>query len=341
MSAPAPPRPVAPPSPARRRGIVVGAVALAAMLVGVALGVVLLSGVRVLAGPLAPLAAAPLDLRTVDWDGFLLPGAVCRSPADIPLHGGQATSVPSSFDGPTPNYPQDVVVDTQRVVYGDVTGDGRPESALSVRCNNHDSTAAGDTVDATLVFDGASGRAALIGTLTSSRPRLGEPPNAVTVTRLSPGRADGSEQFYGSQDANCCPSGTASVTWTWDGSTFDAPVADVRTPADGAPAPSGSAGGVDITVPAMAAVRATPTIDQSNVTGVSCAEKIVTADDAVLGCNVLTTGSALAGVVAVRVVDAAHGDVDTYVMARGQGCPGIPTWAAKIAGDRSDDPCGR
>ncbi|MEV6651995.1 hypothetical protein [Streptomyces sp. NPDC051219] len=156
-----------------------------------------------------------LDLHTVDWRNAEIPGGLCRSPGPIRLRNGVAVNVPSDFDGPEDNFPQDVYAFTDKVVHGDLTGDGRDEAALPVMCANHDSTAAGQTAMGVMVFDGLGGRPKLIGTLTSQQERLGEPPNFIEVRRIGRGRIVADETFYGSADANCCPSGRATDIWSY------------------------------------------------------------------------------------------------------------------------------
>ncbi|MFI1052359.1 hypothetical protein ACH4U3_42725 [Streptomyces griseoruber] len=157
----------------------------------------------------------PLDLRAVDWPNIEIPGSLCKSPKAIRLRDGLATSVPSDFDGPEPNMPQDVSAHTQDIFYGDITGDDRDEAALPVLCGNHDSTAAGQTAMGILVFDGDSQQLTVVGTLTSQKPRLGEPPNYLKVTRMRAGRITATDSFYREGDINCCPSGEATETWVY------------------------------------------------------------------------------------------------------------------------------
>ena len=209
------------PPVSRHRGLVVTLVV--ALLAGVGLGIGLLLGALPALPPGAGRVGPALDLHAVDWADATLPGSLCRSPTPIRLRNGEALGVPSSFDGPSPNYPQDVQVDVRALVYGDLTGDGHDEAALPLRCNNHDSTAAGDTVATVLLFDGSTGDAALLGEVSSSQPRLGEIPNAVTVRQLVPGRVVGDESFYGPDDAPCCPSGRASTVWPWTGGSLGDP----------------------------------------------------------------------------------------------------------------------
>lgn len=171
---------------------------------------------------------APLDLDVLDWRNATIPGELCRHQGSIRLRDGSATNVSSSFDGPEPNFPQDVSAFTDEVVYGDLTGDGRLEAALPVICANHNSTAAGQRALGVMVFDGSDGRLQLIGTLVSQQPRLGEPPNFVHVEKITRGTITATETFYGSADANCCPTGEADSVWKYIAGKLIAAGSDVQ-----------------------------------------------------------------------------------------------------------------
>ncbi|MDT0385972.1 hypothetical protein [Streptomyces dubilierae] len=164
-------------------------------------------------GTSANMGSEPLDLEVHDWRNAAIPGGLCRHQGSISLRDGMATNVSSTFDGPEPNMPQDVAAFTDEVVYGDLTGDGRWEAALPVVCANHDSTLAGQRSMGVMVFDGATGRLHHIGTLTSQQPRLGGPPNKIRIERITQGLITATETFYGTADANCCPTGLADSTW--------------------------------------------------------------------------------------------------------------------------------
>lgn len=168
----------------------------------------------------APSSAAPVDLRALDWASFAIPGSLCRSAKPIRLHDGTAINVPSDFDGPEENMAQDVRASTDKIVYGDVTGDGHDEAALPVLCANHDSTAAGQTAMGIMIFDGSSGQAALLATLTSQQPRVGEPPNFLAVTEMGAGKVAAVDTYYRQDDPNCCPSGNATETWSYRNGTL-------------------------------------------------------------------------------------------------------------------------
>jgi hypothetical protein len=173
-----------------------------------------------------------LDLHTIDWRNAKIPGTLCRASGFIRLHGGVASSVPSTFDGPNPNMAQDVTADTKRVAYGDITGDRKDEAALPVLCMNHDSTAAGQTAMGILIFDGSSNRLRLIATLTGQQRRSGEPPNFLEVRQMAHatvGKVVAVESFYAPTDFNSCPTGRALDTWLYkDGKVKAAGSADVH-----------------------------------------------------------------------------------------------------------------
>ncbi|WP_328878595.1 hypothetical protein [Streptomyces sp. NBC_00299] len=186
-------------------------------------------------GTSAKPGSKPLDLEVLDWRNTAIPGGLCRHQGSISLRDGTATNVPSTFDGPEPNMPQDVSAFTDEVVYGDLTGDGRWEAALPVLCSNHDSTAAGQRAMGVMVFDGAAGRLRLIGTLTTQQPRLGEPPNYIRVEKITRGSITTTETFYGTADANCCPTGLADSAWHFTQGKLVAESSTVRATPSAAP----------------------------------------------------------------------------------------------------------
>ncbi|WP_328580492.1 hypothetical protein [Streptomyces sp. NBC_00370] len=158
---------------------------------------------------------APLNLHTVDWPNATIPGALCRSPGPIRLRNGVALNVPSDFDRPEPNFPQDVSAQTDQLAFGDLTGDGQDEAALPILCANHDSTAAGQRAMGIMIFDGSNGKPNLVATLSGQQERQGEPPNFLQIRQVQPGRILADESFYSPTDANCCPSGRAKDVWRY------------------------------------------------------------------------------------------------------------------------------
>ncbi|MFI1105132.1 hypothetical protein [Streptomyces melanogenes] len=156
-----------------------------------------------------------VNLHSVDWPSSTIPGSLCRSPQSIRLHDGAASNVPSDFDGPEKDMPQDVAAHVEKIAYGDITGDGHDEAALPVLCANHNATAAGQRAMGVMVFDGSTGRLELLGTLTSRQPRLGEPPNLLEVKDMTPGKVIALDTYYQQGDANCCPSGHATESWSY------------------------------------------------------------------------------------------------------------------------------
>ncbi|WP_190091767.1 hypothetical protein [Streptomyces melanogenes] len=139
---------------------------------------------------------------------------------------------PSDFDGPEQNMPQDVSASADKVAYGDLTGDHHDEAALPVLCANHNSTAAGQRAMGVMVFDGADHPLRLIGTLVGQQPRLGEPPNFLEIWQITPGKIVATETFYGPGDANCCASGKATDTWTFESGKLNPTSSVVDTPPD-------------------------------------------------------------------------------------------------------------
>lgn len=170
-----------------------------------------------------------LHLELVDWRNTAIPGGLCRHQGPIQLRDGTATSVSSTFDGPEPEMPQDVSAFTSDVVYGDLTGDGQWEATLPVICANHNSTAAGQRALGVMVFDGSTGRLRHLGTIAGQQPRLGEPPNFLRIEKITRNRITATETFYGPHDANCCPSGVADDTWSYQNGKFVPASSRVRT----------------------------------------------------------------------------------------------------------------
>lgn len=163
-------------------------------------------------------AEPSLDLHRVDWFNTKIPGSLCRASGSILLHDGLASNVPSTFNGPEPNMPQDVSADVKKITYGDLTGDGKDEVALPVLCMNHNATAAGQTAMGVLVFDGSNGRLHLLGTLVGQQSRSGEPPNFLEVRQMAyatVGKIVAIESFYSPNDYNSCPTGRAHDTWIY------------------------------------------------------------------------------------------------------------------------------
>ncbi len=153
------------------------------------------------------LGPAPTDLHHMDWNSVRIPGAFCDIPGLVAFNGHTATAVSRSFGR--------VQVSQSDVVYGDVDGDGRPEAALIVECDNGGDTAAGQLAFAAIAFTSHQGRLVVLGTVApQERPSDGVHATLLADVRLLPGKVVADEHWYRSNDSTCCPSGSAVTTWT-------------------------------------------------------------------------------------------------------------------------------
>ncbi|MDQ6948989.1 MAG: hypothetical protein M3256_22695 [Actinomycetota bacterium] len=160
-----------------------------------------------------------LNLHKVDFTTVTIPGSVCHAPGQITLHGSSPTYgtavVQGSADGPV-----DVGASADRVVFGDLDGDGRDEAALNVVCEVLNSgTAAGQTSEASVVFTGAGGTLHVVGVVVPTQPKaaVGAHVPLVEVVEITKGQVVANEAWYASQDADCCSSMHMVTTWTLSG----------------------------------------------------------------------------------------------------------------------------
>jgi hypothetical protein len=100
-------------------------------------------------------------------------------------------------------------------VYGDVDGDGHDEALVPLWCNNNGGTADGALLYSLAVFTGRAGSVQPIGLITPRQQPPDELPTLLLVSRVSPGQIVIDETWYGPKDGTCCPSGTATTTWTY------------------------------------------------------------------------------------------------------------------------------
>lgn len=156
----------------------------------------------------------PLNLHHVKWGDETVPGQVCRVKGPIRLHDGLAKLSHSGFG------PLDVSVTGP--FYGDLGG-GQQVAAVQVLCSNQGGTAAGQLADSIVVFSGAGGRLHSLGTLTPQyRPHAPVHIPFIAVARIGAGHIVTTEYWYTSADPDCCPSGRATTTWSWNGHRFTA-----------------------------------------------------------------------------------------------------------------------
>jgi hypothetical protein len=152
-----------------------------------------------------------LNLYKVDWADVTLPGSICGASRPIRLQHHQA--VVASTRWPPLHR---IYVDSgwNRVVYGDLDGDGQDEAALVVDCNNGGGTANGVLAYAQVIFATVGDSLRVIGVTVPQEQPPNQLPTLVTVSiRLREIVAH--EAWYGPNDGTCCPSGRATTTWTY------------------------------------------------------------------------------------------------------------------------------
>jgi hypothetical protein len=105
-----------------------------------------------------------------------------------------------------------VSVDRGRVVYGDLSGDGRDAAALQIVCANLVGTAAGQLAFAVVVYLPRSRPPAAIGVLTPVLDSTGHVP-ILLPTSIGHHEVIVTEYSYGPHDPDCCPTGRATTIW--------------------------------------------------------------------------------------------------------------------------------
>jgi hypothetical protein len=161
-------------------------------------------------------AAAPTDIRDVDFGEVAPPGSACAEglrftpPAAIPVAQGRSP-----------------VLDIGRftrlevdpgVAYGDLDGDGSDEAVVHVVCT-YGANGAEDTVH---VWTQTRGRTVHVASLIEPpRSVTGPLPPAVDDVAVDGGRVRVTWTQYAVGDPNCCPSGLTTVTYELDGDGLD------------------------------------------------------------------------------------------------------------------------
>lgn len=101
--------------------------------------------------------SSPLDLHTVDWKEASVPGSICGAVdptgavplASVQLRNGEAYAKSHRWA----DYSiVEITGAWDRIVYGDVTGDGRDEASVGVYCSNGGGTAGGILAYARVVY---------------------------------------------------------------------------------------------------------------------------------------------------------------------------------------------
>ena len=153
-------------------------------------------------------AAGPIDLHRFDWNRAVVPGSVCGAGRPVALRTGSATIRSRRW----PGVPR-VSVDRGRVVYGDLSGDGRDDAALQIVCADLGGTAAGQLAFAVVVYAPSTRAPAAIGVLTPVLRTSGRHVPILVPTSIGHDTVTVTEAVYGPHDADCCPTGRARTVW--------------------------------------------------------------------------------------------------------------------------------
>jgi hypothetical protein len=161
------------------------------------------------------------DLHAVDWADATVPGSVCGATHSIRLHRSLARVAQRRWSrryhtAAWPAWPR-VTVEAgwDRVVYGDLDGDGEDEAALGVGCSNGGGTADSFLAYARVIFTAAANSPRVIGVITPQKQPPNELPTLVTVA-IRRGEIVAHEAWYGPNDGTCCPSGRSRTIWMYN-----------------------------------------------------------------------------------------------------------------------------
>jgi hypothetical protein len=163
-------------------------------------------------GPADPVGAPPRPEPAPTAEGA--PATPAGTPAGTPSAAG--TGPLTDVDWAALRYPLDCAglgAAVQRVVLGDVTGDGEAEAVTWVRC----AAGAGNPPSALFAYRaGAGGAPELMGTLLEPREEV-----LLTQVSVEAGEVVAAGTGYSSpQVPRCCPDRTFRASWRWDGTTL-------------------------------------------------------------------------------------------------------------------------
>jgi hypothetical protein len=160
-------------------------------------------------------ATPPLDLSEIDWRNATIPADLCDSSGWTAMHDGEA-NIPDPSGG---NFIYGLTED--KPVYGDLTADGNNEVGLKVFCVPEGAGGAAVFSQGFLILDGSTGKIQLTGTVTAAYQSgsSSAAPIVNTIT-ISPRKIIANELFYVDLDPTCCPSGSATTTWTYTDGTL-------------------------------------------------------------------------------------------------------------------------
>jgi hypothetical protein len=192
------------------------------------------------ASPTTTVQPTALDLHAVDWSNVAVPGEACLTSGQIQLHdtGGangrdsgtalipdeeRGTPEPPG-DGSGPKYDR---IDSLVVSYGDIDGDGRDEALLALMCGNNGGTADGVFLYSLELYSGATGTLQPVSLITPQQQPADVLPTLLSDPGISVGRIVVQETWYGPTDYTCCPSGTATTTWTYSAGQLHAQATNI------------------------------------------------------------------------------------------------------------------
>jgi hypothetical protein len=162
-------------------------------------------------------ASGRVDLRRFDWNNAVLPGSVCGIGHLIRLHSGYETAYSRRWPALSP-----IEAARGRVVFGDLSGVAGGAATLQIVCFNRGGTAARQLAFAVVVYSAGQHAPRALGVLTPRFPSRGRHVPILTPTAITHDRILLTELFYGSHDADCCPTGKAETAWRLRSETFRA-----------------------------------------------------------------------------------------------------------------------
>ena len=144
-----------------------------------------------------------------------MPAHVCGVDEEVQLHDGNAR-VRSA------RWPEYSVVGVSAgpwegdgLEFGDLTGDGTDEAAVTAWCTNTGGTAGGQLAHEYIIFTSDNGSIRPLGFVTP-RPSTKYHVSYIGSISIEIGRVSATELFYGPADATCCPSGRRRTTWIFE-----------------------------------------------------------------------------------------------------------------------------
>lgn len=149
------------------------------------------------------------DVKAVDWPNTKLPAKFCDVEGLVEFRNAKG----SATSGKWGLVQFSSVYDQDRVVYGDIDGDGENEAAVNVYCNNGSGMASGQLAFAWVVVAVRNGSLEVVGELSATVARDDARPVLLSEPRFDKGSITVTESWYRPSDATCCPSGEARTTW--------------------------------------------------------------------------------------------------------------------------------